>query len=348
MEISGRKIKKGNAFIIAEISANHCKDFNIVMNTIEAAVNAGADAIKLQTVDPEKITLNCDNKFFQVPSDTAWAGKTLYELEVETFLPKEWHKPIFDKAKELGIICFSSPFDLDAIDFLEGLNCPAYKIASFEITDVALIRKAASTKKPIILSTGIATKDDIDLAVETCLKEGNNQIVILKCTSSYPTSLSDVNLLSMNYLGERYNCAYGLSDHTIGDLVAIGSIPLGASVIEKHFILNSNIKSADAFFSMNPKDFKIMVEKIRKLELALGDYNWNVNKAMISGRRLSRSLFVTEDIGKGMTFSENNVRSIRPGYGIHPKYINDFIGKKAFKNIKRGEPLNWDMLDNSQ
>lgn len=344
MEISGRKIKKGNAFIVAEISANHSKDFNIVMKTIEAAVESGADAVKLQTVDPDKITIDCDNHFFKVPSDTAWAGKTLHELEVETFLPKEWHKPIFDKAKELGIICFSSPFDLDAIDFLEDLNCPAYKIASFEITDVALIKKAALTKKPIILSTGIANKEDIDLAVKTCLKVGNNQIVILKCTSSYPTSLEDVDLLSMNYLGKEYDCFYGISDHTIGDLVAIGSVALGASMIEKHFILNSEVKSADAFFSMNPKDFKNMVEKIRKMEIALGDHKWNVNQAMISGRKFSRSLFVTEDIMKDEIFSENNIKSIRPGYGIHPKFINDFLGKKANKNIKRGEPLNWDML----
>ena len=345
MEIKGRKIEPGHSLIVAELSANHNKDFNLAMDTIEAAAKSGADAIKIQTVDPDKITLNCDNKYFQVPSSQPWDYKNLYQLEVETFLPKEWHKPIFDKAEELNLICFSSPFDLDAIDFLEELNCPAYKIASFEITDIALIRKAALTKKPIIFSTGIANLDDINLAVKTCLESNNNQIIILKCTSSYPASIEDVDLLSMPFLGEEYNCLYGLSDHTIGDLVPIGSVALGASMIEKHFILNSTVKSADAFFSMNPQDFKKMVKKIRSMELALGNKNWVIRDSMIEGRKLSRSLFVTEDISKGEAFTVDNLKSIRPGYGLHPKFLDNFIGKKASMNIQRGEPLDWKMME---
>jgi pseudaminic acid synthase len=342
--IAGREIGNGKVFIIAELSANHGKSLDIALKTVEAAAWAGADAIKLQTVEPGLITLDCDNAYFKVPDDTPWAGQTLYDLEVATFLPREWHQPLFEKAKSLGLLCFSSPFDLTAIDFLESLDCPAYKIASFEITDVALIEKAAKTNKPIIISTGIATQQDIELAVATCRAAGNEQIALLKCTSAYPTPLHSVDLLSMPSLGEKYQCLYGLSDHTLGDIVATGATALGATIIEKHFILDGSIDSADAGFSMQPAEFKQMVARVRDLESALGQQQWHVSNSMISGRKFARSLFVVQDIKAGEVFNADNVRSIRPGDGLAPKYLPEVLGKIAVTDIARGTPLCLSMI----
>jgi pseudaminic acid synthase len=342
--IADREIGNGKSFIIAELSANHGKNLDIALKTVEAAAWAGADAIKLQTVEPSLITLDCDNAYFKVPNDTPWGGQTLYELEVATFLPREWHQPLFEKAAQLGLHCFSSPFDLTAIDFLESLNCPAYKIASFEITDVALIHKAASTHKPVIISTGIATQDDIALAVATCRATGNDNIALLKCTSAYPTPLNNVDLRSMPNLGRDYECIFGLSDHTLGDIVATGAAALGAAIIEKHFILDASVISADSGFSMLPTDFKTMVTRIRDLEAALGQSNWRVNESMQSGRRFSRSLFVVEDVRAGDVFTDQNVRSIRPGNGLAPKYLPDILGKRATRDIARGTPFCQSML----
>lgn len=342
--IEDKVLGAGRAFVIAELSANHGKDLNVALQTVEAAAWAGADAIKLQTVDPGLITLECDNPYFQVPADTLWAGQTLYELEVATYLPRDWHAPLFAKARSLGLTCFSSPFDLTAIDFLEALGAPAYKIASFEITDVALIEKVAKTGKPVIISTGIATEDDIELAVQTCHSAGNRQIALLKCTSAYPTPLDQVDLRSMPALGGRHGCLFGLSDHTLGDAVAIGAAAFGASVIEKHFILNDRIESADAAFSMQPEAFKAMVRRIRDLETALGSAGWRVSAGMVAGRKLARSLFVVEDMKAGETLTAENVRSIRPGDGLHPKHLPDVLGKVLAMDAVRGTPLTWGLL----
>lgn len=344
--IDGRQIGTGKCFIIAELSANHGKDLDIALKTVEAAAWAGADAIKLQTVEPSLITLDCDNDYFKVPAGTPWEGQNLYQLEVDTFLPREWHQPLFAKAKSLGLACFSSPFDLTAIDFLETLDCPAYKIASFEITDVALIEKAARTMKPIIISTGIASQADIELAVATCRAVGNEQIALLKCTSAYPTPLNRVDLLSMPTLGQDYQCLYGLSDHTLGDIVAVGAAALGATIIEKHFILDKSIPSADADFSMEPADFKQMVARVRDIEQALGQQQWQVSDSMRSGRKFARSLFVVADVKAGEVFTADNVRSIRPGDGLAPKYLPAVLGKVATVNIERGTPLCLSMVEN--
>jgi len=343
--IDGYPIGNGRTFIIAELSANHGKDLAIALETVEAAAWAGADAIKLQTVEPSLITIDCDNHYFQVPSDTPWAGQTLYQLEVDTFLPREWHAPLFAKAKALGLCCFSSPFDLTAIDFLESLECPAYKIASFEITDLALIDKAARTQKPVIISTGIATQEDIELAVATCHAAGNHQLALLKCTSAYPTPLHQVDLLSMPWLGAQFDCLYGLSDHTLGDVVAASAVSLGAAIIEKHLILHDNINSADAGFSMRPAAFRDMVQRIRDTEAALGSARWQVNNSMQAGRKFARSLFVVEDIKAGEALTEHNVRSIRPGDGLAPRYLSEILGKTARLDIARGTPLSLDLFN---
>jgi len=343
-KIGNREINNKHCFIIAELSANHGKDLDIALKTVEAAAECGADAIKLQTVEPSLITLDCDNEYFKVPEGTPWAGQNLYQLEVDTFLPREWHKPLFDKAHALGLACFSSPFDLTAIDFLETLDCPAYKIASFEITDLALIEKAAKTQKPIIISTGIATLDDIERAVTTCKNVGNHNITLLKCTSAYPTPLDQVDLLSMAQLGKQFDCFFGLSDHTLGDIVPTSAAALGASVIEKHFILDKSIDSADASFSMTPDEFKVMVERVRLVEQALGNQQWHVNDSMKGGRKFARSLFVVEDVKKGDSFTAENVRSIRPGDGLPPRYIEQIIGNTATQDISRGTPLNHSMV----
>jgi pseudaminic acid synthase len=334
----------GRVFVIAEMSANHGKDLDVALQTVEAAAWAGVDAIKLQTVDPGLITLDCDDACFQVPPDTLWAGQTLYQLEVATFLPREWHLPIFAKARSLGLACFSSPFDLTAVDFLETLDSPAYKIASFEITDLALIRKVAETGKPVMISTGIATQDDIELAVKCCQDAGNRKIALLKCTSAYPTPLDQVDLNSMSALGQRYGCLFGLSDHTLGDSVAVGATALGASIIEKHIILNDRIESADSSFSMQPKEFKEMVRRIRDLEAALGSSGWRMSPGMLSGRKLARSLFVVEEVKAGEILTADNVRSIRPGDGLAPKHLASVLGKVAAIDIARGTPLSWGLV----
>ncbi|WP_071839798.1 pseudaminic acid synthase [Synechococcus sp. KORDI-100] len=334
-------------FIVAELSANHSQNLEVAIKSVETAAKCGVDAIKLQTVDPDKITLNCDNEYFRIPNDSLWSKKTIYELEVETFLPKEWHEPLFKAAKNCGIHCFSSPFDVDSINFLESINCPAYKIASFEITDLQLIRKAAATKKPIIISTGIATLEEIQNAVNTCHDELNYNITLLKCTSSYPASYSECNLKAMKTLGTVFNCEYGLSDHTIGDSVPIAAAALGATFIEKHFMLNAKIESADSSFSMTAEDFKEMVKKIRQVSEALGSsslYNIGGNAKQ---RFFSRSLFIIRPISKGEEFTSQNIASIRPGYGISPKHLESIFGQKASKNIERGTPLSWDLIENN-
>lgn len=345
MKIGNKKIGlKEPCFIIAELSANHNGNLEVAIETVRAAKRTGADAIKLQTYTPDTLTINCDNKHFRIESGTLWDGKTLYELYKEAYTPWEWHEQIFKVAEEEGLICFSSPFDHTAVDFLEKLNVPAYKIASFEIQDIPLIEYTASKKKPIIMSTGIATEDDIDLAVQTCKKAGNHDIVLLKCTSSYPAPLELANLNVIPDLKTRFGVEVGFSDHTYGSLAPSVAVTLGANVIEKHFILDKSIGGPDADFSLDEKEFTEMVETVRNTEKLLGTVNYEIPEKVKNNRKFARSLFVVENVSKGEKISMDNVRSIRPGYGIHPKHLTEILGQEFDKDVKRGTPLRWDLI----
>ena len=326
--------------IIAELSANHGHDINIAMETIRAAKRAGADAIKLQTYTADTITIDCDNDYFKIKGGTLWDGRTLYDLYKEAYLPWEWHAKLFEVAKEEGLICFSSPFDKTAVDFLEQFNPPAYKIASFEITDIPLIEYAASKGKPIIISTGIADLTDIKLAVDTCRKAGNHQIVLLKCTSSYPAPIEEANLATIANLKDTFNVVSGLSDHTLGTVAPIVAVTLGAKVIEKHFILAKSIGGPDADFSLDEQEFTELVKSVRQAEKAVGVIDYEMSDKKLKSRKFSRSLFVVKDINKGDIITEENVKSIRPGDGLHPKFYKEVLGLRALREVKRGIPLN--------
>ena len=339
MRISNFEIGKGRTFIIAEMSANHGHDIEIAKETIRAAKRVGADAIKLQTYTADTITIDCNKPDFIIKG-TIWKEKKLYDLYKEAYTPWEWHAELFETARQEGLICFSSPFDKTAIDLLEDLNTPAYKIASFEITDIPLIEYAASKGKPMIMSTGIAEDTDIQLAVDTCRKFGNNDIILLKTSSQYPAKIEDANMLMIPDLEKRFKVYSGLSDHTTGELIPIIATSLGAKVIEKHFILDKKIGGPDASFSLDEKEFKTMVDAVRDVEKALGTVDYSLSEKAKKSRVFSRSLYVIKDIKKGELFTEENVRSIRPGYGLHPKYYNEILGKKAYKDIERGTPLN--------
>ena len=332
-------------FIVAELSANHSQDLTLAKETIHAMKESGADAVKLQTYTPDTITINCDNEYFRIKQGTLWDGKTFYELYKEAYTPWEWHYELKELAEKLGLAFFSTPFDKSAVDFLEELEVPAYKIASFEITDIPLIEYVASKGKPVIISTGIATLCDIQEAVQACRRAGNDQIVLLKCTSAYPAPLEDANLRTIPHLAQTFGCPVGLSDHTLGISVPIAAVALGAKVIEKHFILSKDIDSPDREFSLTPEEFSQMVKAIREVEKALGKVSYELTEKTKKSREFARSLFVVKDMKAGEVFTEENVRSIRPGYGLHPKYLKDILGKKARRDIKRGTPLSWDMVD---
>jgi len=328
--------------IIAELSANHGQKFEIALETIKAAKRAGADAIKLQTYTAETLTLDCDNEYFtNVLKGTIWEGRKLYELYQEAYTPWEWHKELFDAAHSEGLLCFSSPFDKTAVDFLEQFNPPAYKIASFEIQDIPLIEYSASKGRPMILSTGIAELEDIELAVKTCKDAGNKNIILLKCTSSYPAPIEEANLMTILDLKERFYVEVGLSDHTLGIVTPIVAVTLGARVIEKHFILDKSIGGPDASFSLDEKEFTEMVKAIRQAEKAVGKVTYELTDKVKASRKFSRSLFVVKDIKAGEVFTEVNVRSIRPGYGMHPKELKVVLGKIAYHHLKKGKPLTW-------
>ena len=336
--------EKSNVFIIAELSANHNGDLEIAKETIRAAKRAGADAIKLQTYTPETMTLKLDSEDFLLKQDTIWDGRYLYDLYEEAATPWEWHKELFDLAEKEGLVCFSSPFDATAVDFLEGLNTPAYKIASFEITDIPLIELVASKNKPVIISTGIAQMEDINLALEACKRMGNENIALLKCTSSYPAPIDEANMKMVKDIAERFNVVTGLSDHTLGDTVPVVATCFGAKIIEKHFILDKSVGGPDASFSLDEHEFGQMVKAVRKAEQAIGEVNYELTEKQKKGRDFSRSLYVVEDIAEGENISKVNVRSIRPGYGLHPKYFNEIIGKKAVKNLPKGTALSFSHL----
>ncbi len=332
-------------FIIAELSANHNQNFDIAIQSIKAIKDCGADAVKLQTYTPDTITINSDKEYFQIKQGTIWDGITLYKLYEQAFTPWEWQPKLKEYAESLGLICFSSPFDKTAVDFLEELNVPAYKVASFEITDLPLIEYIAKKNKPVIISTGIATLDEVDEAVLTCKNAGNEKIILLKCTSEYPAPIEDANLSAIKFLREKYNLITGLSDHTLGIDVPIASVTLGAKVIEKHFILDRKIGGPDSSFSLEPNEFKQMVQSIRNVEKAIGNPKFEISEKILKSRKFARSLFVVENIEQGEIFTEKNVRSIRPNYGLAPKYLKDVIGKKAKIKIEKGTPLSWDLID---
>lgn len=333
------------AFIIAELSANHLQDFDLAVSTIKAIKQSGADAVKLQTYTADTITIDSGNDYFRINQGTVWDGKTFYQLYKEAYTPWEWQPKLKEIAEELGLIFFSSPFDRTAVDFLEEMDVLAYKVASFEITDIPLIKYIASKQKPVIISTGIATLADIEEAVETCRKAGNEQIALLKCTSAYPASLEDVNLKTIPNMADTFNTVVGLSDHTLGISVPIASVALGAKIIEKHFILDRNLGGHDAPFSLEPDEFKSMVEAVREVERALGKVSYNLTEKTSKNREFSRSLFAVKDIKIGDIFTEENIRSIRPGFGLHPKYLDELLGKKARKNIILGTPLEWSLVE---
>ena len=337
MKIGNFDLTNNGTFIIAELSCNHNGDIEIAKDTIRAAKEIGADAIKLQTYSPDASTLNCNKGDFVIKGGTLWDDKTLYELYAQAYTPWEWHKELFDLAKEVGILCFSTPANKEAVDFLEQFEQPAYKIASFEITDYELIRYTASKDKPIIISTGIASIDEIQDAVNICRRVGNNDIILLKCTSAYPAPLEDANLKTIPNLAQTFDVISGFSDHTIGSTAPIAAVTLGAKVIEKHFILDKSIGGPDADFSMDKQEFADMIKAIRDTEKLLGKIDYSMTEKKKKSRQFARSLYVAKDIKKGEIFTEENIRSVRPGYGMHPKYLKDFLGKEAKKDYEFGD-----------
>jgi pseudaminic acid synthase len=329
-------------YIIAELSANHNQDFNEAVKLIHAAKEAGADAVKIQTYTPDTLTIKCNNEYFRIRKGTLWEGKNLHDLYGEAYTPWEWQPKLQEIAQEAGLVFFSTPFDPSSVDFLQHMDVPVYKIASFEIVDIPLIQRIARVGKPIIISTGMASLEEISEAVETIPHEGNNQIALLKCTSAYPALPEDMNLKTIPDMAMKFNVPVGISDHTLGTTIPIAAVALGACIVEKHFTLSRNTPGPDSSFSLEPQEFKTMVDSIREIERALGKVNYTVTEHEIASRAFRRSLFVVEDIAEGEMLTEKNIRSIRPGYGLPPKYFNDILGKKAKGNLCRGTPLNWD------
>lgn len=333
-------------FIIAELSANHGGKIEIAIETIKAAKRAGADAIKLQTYTADTITLDSKKVCFKINQGTHWDGKYLYELYKEASLPWSWHAELFAVAKQEGLVCFSSPFDTTAVDLLEKLGNPIYKIESFEITDIPLISYVASKGKPVIISTGIATIDDIVLAIDTCKKAGNNNITILKCTSAYPASPEDANLKTIKDIAVRFQVKSGLSDHTMRIEAPMIAVAMGATLIEKHFILDKKIGGPDAHFSLDEQEFKQMVAAVRLAETLLGTVDYKMTSKKKLSREFSRSLFVSKNIKKGDVITSDNVRSVRPGFGLHPKYYTEILGKTVNVDIEKGTPLCFNVINN--
>ncbi|MCK5050745.1 MAG: pseudaminic acid synthase [Candidatus Cloacimonetes bacterium] len=331
-------LDRSSVYIIAELSANHNQDFNLAVKTIKAMKKSGADAVKLQTYTADTITIDCNNEYFKI-KEGLWKGETLYSLYKKAYTPWEWQPKLKKIAEDLGLVFFSSPFDKTAVDFLEKMNVPIYKIASFEITDIPLIEYVASKDKPIIISTGIANLIDIEEAINACKRMGNEDIILLHCVSNYPTQPEEFNLKTMVNLKKTFGVEIGLSDHSLTNDAAIASVAMGAKVIEKHFILNRSLGGVDSTFSLEPDEFKSLVKSVRNVEKALGKVNYSLNENNNNNRRYSRSLFVIKDIKKGEKFTEKNLRSIRPGYGLHPKYYNEVLGKEATYDIKKGTPL---------
>lgn len=342
--INNHKIGQGHpTYIIAEMSANHNQKFERAVKIIEAAKNAGADAVKLQTYTPDTLTIDCDNEYFRIKG-TIWEGKNLYDLYREAYTPWEWQPKLKEIADKLALDLFSSPFDSTAVDFLEDMEVPAYKVASFEVVDLPLLRKIAKTKKPIIISTGMATLSEIDEAVQTVRGTGCKEFALLKCTSSYPAPIEEMNLRTIPHMAEAFGVPSGLSDHTVGSAVPLAAVTLGACIVEKHLTLSRKEAGPDSAFSMEPHEFKEMVEAVRIVERAIGEVRYEVTGNEINSRVFRRSLFVVKDIRAGEKFTQENIRSIRPGHGLHTRYLNEILGSRAIRDIKRGTPLSWDFI----
>lgn len=312
---------------------------------IKSAKEAGADAVKLQTYTPDTLTIDCDNEYFRIGTGTIWEGKNLYSLYKEAYTPWEWQPELKKIANDLGMDLFSTPFDATSVDFLESMEVPAYKVASFEIVDIPLIRKIAQTGKPVIISTGMASVAEIADAVQTVRDEGNDQIALLKCTSAYPALPEEMNLRTIPHLSRMFDLPVGLSDHTLGTTIPVAAVALGACIVEKHFTLSRKIPGPDSAFSLEPQEFRAMVDAIRETEKALGTVSYKITEHEKASRVFRRSLFVVKDIKKGEKFTQENIRSIRPGYGLEPKHLPKIMEKTARKNIKRGMPLNWNVIE---
>lgn len=337
-------------FIIAEMSGNHNQSLGRALQIVEAAAKSGVDALKIQTYTPDTMTLDCDKPDFIIEDkNSLWQGEKLYDLYKKASTPYEWHKPIFDKCKELGIIGFSTPFDLTSVDFLESLDCPIYKMASFENGDIPLLKRVAQTKKPVIISLGMINLEEIKEAVDTLLSNSCKDLTILKCTSSYPASVENSNLLTIPDLKKHFpNCKIGISDHTLGIGVAIASVALGATVIEKHFTLSRAEGGVDSAFSMEPQEMKQLVEECNNAYLALGKVNYELSESEQKSLIFRRSLYVAKNIKKGEKFTPENIRSVRPGYGLHPRYYEEVLGKTALIDLNLGEPLKFEHFNNSR
>lgn len=331
-------------WVVAEMSANHGQDFDRAVEIIKAARDAGADAIKLQTYTQDTLTADFDNECFRIGKGTIWEGRTLYDLYREAHMPWDWQPKLKEIADEIGIDLFSTPFDHTAVDFLEEMGVPVHKVASFELVDVPLLRKIGGTGKPVIMSTGMATLDEIAEAVRALREAGAGGIALLKCTSAYPASPEEMNLRTIPDLGERFGVPAGLSDHTLGTAVPVAAVALGASIVEKHLTLSRAVPGPDNAFSMEPAEFKNMVEAIRTVEKALGEVRYEVTQREKASRVFRRSLFAVKDVNAGELFTADNVRSIRPGYGLPPKHLEDILGRRAARHIKAGTPLSWEMV----
>ncbi|MDA8162359.1 MAG: pseudaminic acid synthase [Desulfobacteraceae bacterium] len=344
IKIGEKLVGKGHpVYIVAEISANHNQDISQAIRLVEAAKESGADAVKLQTYTPDTLTIDCNNEFFLIRGNI-WAGKTLYDLYREAYTPWEWHPRLKNVAEGLGMGFFSTPFDGTAVDFLEQLGVPVYKVASFELIDIPLLRAVAATGKPVIMSTGMATLAEIDEAVRTLLDGGSRAVALLKCTSAYPAVADDMNLMTIANLADTFGLPVGLSDHSLEIAVPVAAVTLGAVIVEKHITLSRARGGPDSAFSLEPHEFKAMVDSVRVAERAVGHVSYSVTEGERSSRVFRRSLFVVEDVSAGEFFSEKNVRSIRPGFGLHPRNIYDVIGRRAARDINRGTPLSWDLV----
>ena len=342
MLIGDRHIgNKSPVYIIAEMSANHNQDYDLAVEIIKKAKECEADAIKLQTFSPEGLTINCDNEYFTIKGLPLWEGRNLYDLYRESSMPWEWQKKLFAISKDLGLDCFSSPAGRGAVKFLEELNVPAYKIGASDIVDIQLLEEICATRKPIFLSTGMSTMSELEYAVNFIKEAGIEQIALLKCTSSYPAEPEQLNLRTIPHLAETFNCTVGLSDHTLGFDVPIAAVTLGAKIIEKHFTLSRKTQTLDSDFSMEPAEFKEMVKAIRRVEKSFGKATYEPSAKEKETRKYRWSIFVVEDIKSGQRFTKENIRSIRPGFGMSSRYLQIIYGRKALREIKRGTPLNW-------
>jgi pseudaminic acid synthase len=344
-KIGDRQISKSQpAYVVAELSANHHQDFEQAVHLIRSAKESGADAVKVQTYTPDTITIPSDREYFQIRGGTLWDGRTLYELYGEAYTPWDWQPRLKQVADELGLDFFSSAFDPTAVDFLESMGVPAYKLASCELVDIPLLEKLSRTGKPLIISTGMATVEEIEEAVNTAKRAGAREIALLRCTSAYPSLPSEMNLRTIPELARRFEVPVGLSDHTLDIAVPVTAVALGACIIEKHFTLSRSLKGPDSAFSLEPPEFKTMADAVRVAEKALGEIHFGLTESERSTRVFRRSLFVVRDVRQGEIFNEENVRSIRPGHGLHTRYLGEIVGKRASRDIERGTPLNWDLV----